>query len=108
MNRRTGTNYWRENAANQNLSDSLKAILSCWFTGGDLSAEIAEQGIARFYAPLSWHCLLAGYGTFPEDARLVPPGSDIETFDLTRIDAFMRHAATDFADHKALLDRMAA
>lgn len=108
MNRRTGTNYWRENAANQNLSDSLKAILSCWFTGGDLSAEIAEQGIARFYAPLSWHCLLAGYGTFPEDARLAPPGSDIEAFDLTRIDAFMRHAATDFADHKALLDRMAA
>jgi len=105
-NRRTDSDYWRENAANQALSDSLKSILTCWFRGGDLNAEIAEQGIACFYAPLSWHCLLAGYGTFPDDARLTPPGADIETFDLTRIDEFMERAARGFGDHKALLDQM--
>jgi len=85
---------------------ALKSILTCWFRGGDLNAEIAEQGIACFYAPLSWHCLLAGYGTFPDDARLTPPGADIETFDLTRIDEFMERAARGFGDHKALLDQM--
>lgn len=106
MNQRTDTQYWRANATNKDLSDSLKAIMTCWFTGGDLIAEIAEQGIARFYAPLSWHCLLAGYGTFPDDAKIAPPGSDIERFDLARIDTFIRQAADDYGDHKALLDRM--
>lgn len=108
VNRRSDTDYWRANAANQDLSDSLKAILTCWFRGGDLNAEIAEQGIARFYAPLSWHCLLAGYGTFPDDAKIAPPGPDIKAFDLARIDEFMHRAAEDFADHKTLLGRMTA
>lgn len=108
MNRRGDTDYWRANAANQNLSDSLKAIMTCWFAGGDLSAEIAEQDIARFYAPLSWHCLLAGYGIFPDDAKLVPPGPDIEKFDFARIDGYIRAAARAFPDHKMLLSQMAS
>jgi len=108
MNQRSDTGYWRANAANQNLSDSLRAIMTCWFTGGDLSAEIAEQNIARFYAPLSWHCLLAGYGTFPDDAKMMPPGPDIEMFDLDRIDDFIRRTAQSYPDHKALLARLAS
>ncbi len=107
-NQRTDTDYWRANAANQNLSDSLKAIMTCWFTGGDLVEEIERQNIGRFYAPLSWHCLLAGYGTFPSDAKLKPAGDDIQQFDLAEVANFVRRCGLNFADHKNVLERMAA
>jgi tryptophan 6-halogenase len=106
MNQRSDSVYWRANAENQTLSDSLRGILSCWYTGGDLGAEIAEQNIGRFYSSLSWHCLLAGYGTFPPDAKITPPGADIEQFDLDAIDRFMKSAVAEFGDHKLLLERM--
>jgi glycine/D-amino acid oxidase-like deaminating enzyme len=108
MNQRADSDYWQANAANTHLSDSLKRIMTCWFSGGDLTAEIAEQNIARFYAPMSWHCLLAGYGTFPDDTKIKPPGDDIEKFDLTQIDDFVRRCALNFEDHRAVLERMAA
>lgn len=106
QNQRDDTDYWRSNAANQNLSDSLKSILTCWFKGGDLTEEIVGQDIARFYAPLSWHCLLAGYGTFPDESKIQPPGPDIEQFDLAKVDDFIRRCAMNFIDHKMLLNRM--
>lgn len=100
MNRRTDTRYWRDTASNNALSDSLKAIITCWFTGGDLSAEIAEQGITAYYAASSWHCLLAGYGAFP-DAAPHPPGPGAA--DMAQIDRFLDRAALNFRDHRAVL-----
>ena len=99
MNRRTDTPYWRDNAANDRLSDSLKAIITCWFTGGDLEAEIAAQGISGYYAATSWHCLLAGYGVFPD----APRGTGQGAADMAGIDEFLRRAALNFGDHRALL-----
>jgi tryptophan 6-halogenase len=107
VNRRSETDYWRANAANQHLSDSLKAILTCWFTGQDLGAEIAAQDIGRYYAPLSWHCLLAGYGTFPADDKIGPVGANVEQFDMAEMDGLVRGWGQHFRDHKALLDDMA-
>jgi tryptophan 6-halogenase len=93
MNGRTDTPYWRDTAANDCLSDSLKAIMTCWFTGGDLAAEIAGQGIAGYYSALSWHCLFAGYGAFPRTAPHAPgPGAA----DMTVIDDFLRRAVLNF------------
>jgi tryptophan 6-halogenase len=106
VNRRTDTQYWRDNAGNQNLSDTLKTILTSWFRGEDLGATIAELDIGKYYSSLSWHCLLAGYGVFPEDAKITPPGNDIQLFDLAESDEFMRRCALNFADHKALLDAL--
>jgi hypothetical protein len=103
VNRRTDTDYWRANAANQHLSDSLKAIITCWFTGGDLAREIEEQKIGRYYAPLSWHCLLAGYGTYPDTARLKPPPPHIPVADMARIDDFIDRCARNFGDHATAL-----
>ncbi len=108
MNQRGDTDYWRANASNQNLSDSLRALMSCWFTGGDLGAEINEQDIARYYSPLSWHCLLAGYGTFPDPAKIKPPGDDITHFDLAEVDDFIRRCALNFGDHRTALERISA
>ena len=104
VNRRTDTDYWRANAANQTLSDSLKAILTCWFTGGDLVREIEEQKIGRFYAALSWHCLFAGYGVYPDAARLKPPPPQVPIADMQQIDDFVRRCALNFKDHAALVD----
>jgi hypothetical protein len=53
LNRRRDTDFWRDNAAHDHLSDALKTVMSAWFTGGDLVATIRDLGIAGYYAPLS-------------------------------------------------------
>jgi 2-polyprenyl-6-methoxyphenol hydroxylase-like FAD-dependent oxidoreductase len=106
MNQRTDTEYWRDNAANQNLSDALKSVMTGWFRGEDLNETIANLGIGKYYASLSWHCLLAGYGTFPDDGKILPPGNDIELFDIAHIDDFIRRCALNFTDHKSSLEAM--
>jgi tryptophan 6-halogenase len=103
VNRRTDTQYWRDNAANQNLSDNLKAVMTSWFRGEDLGATIADLGIGKYYNSLSWHCLLAGYGTFPDDAKITAPGDDIDHVDIAAIDDFLRRCAMNFSDHRAML-----
>ena len=107
VNGRTDTAYWRDNARNDALSDSLKAILTAWFTRRDLSEEIAAQDIAKYYAPVSWHCLLAGYGTFPDAAKMSPPTPGAFRHDMSKIDDFVRRCALNFPDHRQLLARMA-
>lgn len=106
VNRRSDTAYWRENAANDNLSDNLKAMLTAWFRGMDMDAVIDELGIAPYYASASWHCLLAGYGVFPGDERITPPGHDVVIHDLNAVDAFLRRCALNFGSHNAALAAM--
>ncbi len=102
MNRRGDTAYWRDNAANGALSDSLKAIITCWFTGGDLEAEILRQDIAGYYPPSSWHCLLAGYGQFPDAERLRPDAPRPPT-DMAAVDEFIARCALNFPPHDTAL-----
>ncbi len=106
MNGRKDTDYWRANAVNQNLSHSLKSIMSCWFTGGDLVAEIEGQNIGQYYAPLSWHCLLAGYGIFPEDDKLQPPEAGLDIANMQKIDTFIDSCALNFESHDKMLSRL--
>ena len=103
VNGRTDTAYWRDNAANDHLSDNLKTMLTAWFRGADLDAVIDDLGIASYYASASWHCLLAGYGVFPDTARLTPPGNDVTVHDLTTVDEFLRRCALNFGNHDAAL-----
>jgi tryptophan 6-halogenase len=104
MNRRQDTQYWRDNADNQHLSDALKAAITCWFQGGDLEAVVRDLGIERYYAALSWHCLFAGYGQFPDQLR--PPEPDLPTADLAWVDRFVSGCAMNFPSHDALLARL--
>lgn len=99
LNRRSDTDYWRDNARHDNLSDSLKALITCWFTGGDLPAEVARQDIADIYAPLSWGCLFAGYGLFPD--RLAPARAD-----LSGVAAFLARCAGNYPRHDDVLGAM--
>jgi hypothetical protein len=104
VNTRGDTEYWRDNATNPALSDTLKAVLTAWFTGQDLDAEVARLKIGSYYSALSWHCLLAGYGTFPDDSRLhalAQPGPD-----LVAINDFVRRCGLNFPDHREALARL--
>ena len=79
LNQRTDTRYWRENAANDALSDALKAMMTAWFTKTDMAEALRQiYGSGSAYSLGSWHCLFAGYGTFPKLAKdhLPPPPID--------------------------------
>jgi hypothetical protein len=102
-NGRQDSGYWRDNAANQALSDNLKAVMTCWFQGGDLAGEIARLAIDGYYAPLSWHCLLAGYGQFPEEGKLVVPEPGLPLANMAGIDDFIAKCALNFAPHDVQL-----
>ena len=100
MNQRSDTEYWRANASNQALSDELKAMMTAWFTHKDLAQtnDEAYQG-KRYYSDASWHCLFAGYGTFPPAAKMraPPPGLDIANIEATR--AMLTACAGNFPDY---------
>lgn len=103
MNQRTDTLYWRDNAGNNQLSDHLKSIMTVWFSGGDLFEEIRNLDIAGYYSSLSWHCLLAGYGTFPPDHKLVASTEGLNVSDMTDIDHFIAGCLENFPSHRAAL-----
>ncbi|MBY0521669.1 MAG: tryptophan 7-halogenase [Sphingomonas sp.] len=96
VNQRRDTPYWRDNAANAHLSASLKHLLDCWYTGGDLVAEVSRQRIDGYYSAMSWHCLLSGYGSYPPAAKLraTPGGAD-----MAQIAQFLSRCASNFAPH---------
>lgn len=108
MNQRTDTDYWRDNAANDALSDSLKAVMTAWFTGADLAKEIAQLDIGKYYSSLSWHCLLAGYGTFPPDHKLTASIEGLALTDMAKIDSFVGGCAMNFVAHKVALAKLSS
>lgn len=102
LNQRTDTAFWRDNAAHDRLSDDLKAIMTAWFTGQDVTALVEARDLARYYAPMSWEVLFAGYGTFPDDARLRPAAP---VTDMRAIDTFLDRCLLNFGDHADALER---
>jgi 2-polyprenyl-6-methoxyphenol hydroxylase-like FAD-dependent oxidoreductase len=103
---RDDTDYWRDANRMNALSDSLKGVITAWFTGADLEQEVRRQGIEGYYPPLSWHCMLAGYGNFPEQALLKPPGPDIAPVDMADIERFVAGCAMNFPTHAEALARL--
>jgi hypothetical protein len=96
MNSRDDTDYWRQNGANTNVPERLKQILEIWKSGQNLSQEMEQQQIDSSYTPMSWYCLLAGYGFYPEIRDL--PGSEqyASKVDMAQIDDFIRRCALNF------------
>jgi hypothetical protein len=94
---RGGSDYWQAATKHDELSDSLKQLFTAWFTGADIVEEIIRQDIARYYGPISWHCLFGGYGNYPQ--KLQPPPRGMETADLARIDHFVAACASHYPAH---------
>lgn len=105
--RRTDTDYWRDATGLDALSDSLKGVMTAWFTGADLEQEVRRQEIGAYYSPVSWHCMLAGYGNFPDDEVLTPPGPDVTPVDMAEVERFVGGCAMNFPTHAEALNRLA-
>lgn len=103
---RADTDYWRDATKHDNLSDSVKGLMTAWFTGRDLVEEIARQDIGGFYNPVSWHCMLAGYGNFPSAEHLVAPPAGAPAVDMQRIDRFIDGCAMNFPTHAEALAQL--
>lgn len=103
---RRDTPYWRDASSLDALSDSLKGLITAWFTGADLEQEVMRQNIAPYYSAASWHCMFAGYGNFPEERLMKPPGPDIATIDMAEVDRFVSGCAMNFPSHSEALARL--
>ena len=96
MNTRDDTDYWKQNGANKNVPDRLRQILQIWKSGQGLAQEIERQEIRSSYRPMSWACLLAGYGFYPP-LRDVPGAEQYAAkIDMAEIDDFVRRCALNF------------
>ncbi len=101
-NSRTDTEYWRANAANMNLSDSLKQIYSMWTAGKSIAAEVGRQAIGKGYPIFSWYSIMSGMGLFPsqKDLRPAPAG---RAYDMAEIDNLLERSALNFRDQREVL-----
>jgi hypothetical protein len=103
LNSRDDSDYWRQNAENKNVSDTLRRILTIWKSGQSLSQEMERQQITSSYTPMSWNCLLAGYGFYP-DIRSVPADHPALTkVDMNQIDDFIRRCSMNFGSQNEQL-----
>ena len=55
-----------------------------------------SQNIRTSYTAMSWSCLLAGYGFFPQHRNLEGSGQYSSRVDMTEIDEFIRRCALNF------------
>lgn len=98
MSQRTDSEYWRACAANQSLSDPLKGMMTAWFTHEDMAAaNRALNGEAPAYSPMSWHCLFAGYGTFPPPDKTVPLPPQLQAADPAATASLLAACARNFS-----------
>ena len=102
-NSRTDTDYWRANAANMNLSDSLQQLYATWMAGKSIAAGVGKQVIGKGYPIFSWYCIMSGMGIFPDQQDLRSATADESKYDMAEIDNLLTRSAANFRDQKDLL-----
>ncbi len=102
-NTRTDTHYWRANAANDALSESLQLLLRTWLSSQPIAPGIENGTFGAGCDTLSWYCLLAGVGLFPEVRER---GAGEAGADLAGIDDLVQRGTLNFPDHRAWLRDM--
>ena len=102
-NQRTDSQYWLDNAANNNISDTLSRILSLWKNSNDFAADMYKYKLMGSYQPKSWACLLAGYGVFPQ--KNIDPSIDYSAHqqEIDDLSNFIRRCGLNFKNHNDLL-----
>ncbi|WP_255353641.1 tryptophan halogenase family protein [Cellvibrio sp. OA-2007] len=104
-NQRIDSNYWRDNAANTNLSERLEKILYLWRNSKDFAKEMHMHNLVVSYQPKSWACLFAGYGIFPplkSDHKIVQQEPSQE---MQQLADFIRRCGLNFKSHNELLGK---
>jgi hypothetical protein len=69
LNSRDDTDYWRDNRNNPNMSEQLARVLGAWDRNEKIDRVLAESINMQVYPRLSWYCMLAGMGRFPEASQ---------------------------------------
>ena len=104
LNSRDDTDYWRENRENGNLSDTFRKISQLWISGKNLALEFERQKIRSAYGPMSWCCLFAGHGVYPELSHGQRPDAAATKIDMVEVDDFIRRSAMNFRSQNELLE----
>ena len=102
-NSRTDTGYWRANAANDALSPPLLALMRTWMAMQPIAPGIENGSFGGGYTPLSWYCLLAGAGLFPELDAARAAAAQATGASMEGIDDLVRRGTPNFPDHRAWL-----
>jgi 2-polyprenyl-6-methoxyphenol hydroxylase-like FAD-dependent oxidoreductase len=105
-NSRSDTEYWRANAANRNLSEPLKQLLSLWMSGHSIAPKVRQQVLGRGYPVFSWYSIMAGMGIFPEPQTLRPPTEKENIYRMAEIDNLLERSAANYRDHREVLDKI--
>jgi hypothetical protein len=102
-NSRTDTEYWRANAANLNLSEPLKQLLSLWMSGKGIAPPVKRQVLGKGYPVFSWYSIMAGMGIFPDPAALRAPRPTEDIYRLSDIDNLLDRSELNYRDHREIL-----
>ncbi|RZA08784.1 MAG: tryptophan 7-halogenase, partial [Moraxellaceae bacterium] len=102
-NQRKDTDYWRDNAINTKVPDSLNKILYLWRTSQNFAKDMQAHNLEGSYQAKSWACLLAGYGVLPPlDAGAVSAHGK-SSHDMNQLADFIRRCGLNFKKHNELL-----
>lgn len=92
VNRRADSAYWRDNANNKIRSDNLSAVLDAWYRRQDLTPVLIERDMSQYYSSVSWHCLLAGYGVYPDVDQSSPEHERVAQQRLSHVRGVIRRS----------------
>jgi len=103
-NQRKDTNYWKDNAVNPKVSDSLNKILYLWRTSQNFAKDMRIHNLEGSYQAKSWACLLAGYGVLPPLELSATNFGYTSPHDMDQLADFIRRCGLNFKNHNDLLN----
>ncbi|AWB67470.1 tryptophan halogenase [Saccharobesus litoralis] len=103
MNSRDDTEYWIANREHKNWSNALSTAVQCWNSCGDMQKALEDQAISDYFPEISWYCLMAGYGCFP-DKVITRHDLPAQKYSFSQVKEFMNSCAIN---HKSHLDELA-
>jgi len=107
-NTRRDTEYWRANAENRNLSDSLRHLYGLWMSGKSIAPDVGRQTIGKGYPVFSWYCIMSGMGIFPDQKDLRPPTAAENRYSMDEIDNLLGRSAQNFSGQRETLNNIPA
>ena len=102
-NTRRDTEYWRANAANTDLSDSLRQLYGLWMSGRSIAPDVGRQAIGKGYPVFSWYCIMCGMGIFPDQMDLRRPAASDDPYSMDEIDNLLQRSARNFRGQRETL-----
>ena len=102
-NQRRDTAYWRDNAANNKISDTLNRIIQLWQHSPDFAGDMQRSKLMGSYQAKSWACMLAGYGVFPPTSSDPSIDYSMHQHEIDALNDFIRRCGLNFKRHNELL-----